>query len=148
MSKNNRREILNHAINEVKSGNKTIVAGFSNDLNRKYDSASNNEHTLEIFRKYMELFEKDDFIPLKEDIKRISEKADILDGSRNRVSKLKAAIRYEDLNPLLSIGRYRIKSKQVTSAPTANDFNALRSDVDTIYKVLSELANLLASKTI
>ncbi|CUX20304.1 MULTISPECIES: hypothetical protein [Agrobacterium tumefaciens complex] len=66
------------------------------------------------------------------------EKLEVLDGSR-RGNRDKAAVRIEDLRELLQISN-KLKSAQLTAAPTMTDFNALQKDIEDISKRLNGIA--------
>lgn len=66
------------------------------------------------------------------------EKLEVLDGSR-RGTREKAAVRIEDLNELLRIGG-KLQTKQLTAAPTMDDFNALQRDLENISTRLNGVA--------
>ena len=71
------------------------------------------------------------------EFKRLSEKVAILTGERGADGK---AITAAQLSVLKSIPA-SITAAEVTAAPTAADFNALRKDVQEIVNKLRQLAN-------
>lgn len=69
------------------------------------------------------------------------EKLDILSGSRAGKSKGQAAVRVDDLLPLLALPV--MKSSTVSSTPTAAQFNALRADLEEVHARLFLIAEIL-----
>lgn len=74
------------------------------------------------------------------------EKLEVLDGSR-RGNRDKAAVRIEDLRELLQISN-KLKSAQLTAAPTMADFNALQKDIEDISKRLNGVAMAIQKRMI
>ena len=74
------------------------------------------------------------------------EKLEVLDGSR-RGNRDKAAVRIEDLRELLQISN-KLRSAQLTAAPTMADFNALQKDVEDISKRLNGVAMAIQKRII
>lgn len=76
------------------------------------------------------------------DFARIKEKTEILDGSRNKKVIALAAVRFVDLAQL-----YKFPSAPtavpVTSAPTADQYNALLADVKKVYEVLGAISTVV-----
>lgn len=72
----------------------------------------------------------------------IKEKVEILNGERGRAED--SALRRGNLKGLSQFPK--MASSKVTSAPTAEQFNALLSDVQAIHQRLALIAELLASK--
>lgn len=69
---------------------------------------------------------------------RVVQQIQELAGERGETGRPKAAVVRRDLE---AIGRMpTLKSKPVTAAPTAADFNALRDDVRLIYEALAAIA--------
>ncbi len=73
------------------------------------------------------------------------EKLEVLAGSRAGGARRKAALRVEDLLPLLALPP--MKSRDVADAPTAADFNALRADLKEVHARLFQLAAILREKS-
>ncbi len=69
------------------------------------------------------------------------EKLEILSGSRAGASKGKAAVRIDDLLPLLALPV--MKSSTVSSTPTAAQFNALCADMAEVHTRLFLIAEIL-----
>lgn len=63
----------------------------------------------------------------------LTEKLQILNGERG--DKTKAAVRRGDVTPKA------LKSKQLTSAPTMADYNALQADIAALWSVISGAAS-------
>jgi len=82
---------------------------------------------------------------LMSDFERIREKVEKLTGERGDADKSLSAVRRGELQALASI---KLKSTQVTAAPTQAQFNALQSDVATISAALKRISNLLGNATI
>lgn len=78
------------------------------------------------------------------DFARIVERVEILTGERGGQNKPASALRRGELLPLASLAS-GMKSKQVTAAPTAADYNALQTDVAAIYGAIVQLSNLLGN---
>lgn len=74
------------------------------------------------------------------------EKLEVLDGSR-RGSREKAAVRIEDVRELLQIST-KLRSSQLTAAPTMADFNALQKDLEDISKRLNGIAMAIQKRII
>lgn len=74
------------------------------------------------------------------------EKLEVLDGSR-RGNRDKAAVRIEDLRELLQISN-KLRSTQLTAAPTMADFNALQKDLEDISKRLNGVAMAIQKRMI
>lgn len=74
------------------------------------------------------------------------EKLEVLDGSR-RGNRDKAAVRIEDLRELLQISN-KLRSTQLTAAPTMADFNALQKDIEDISKRLNGVAMAIQKRMI
>jgi len=74
------------------------------------------------------------------------EKLEVLDGSR-RGNRDKAAVRIEDVRELLQISA-KLKSAQLTAAPTMADFNALQKDLEDISKRLNGVAMAIQKRMI
>lgn len=68
---------------------------------------------------------------------RMHEKLEVLDGSRPG-SKENAAVRLKDLAQILSLAE--VKTQQVSSAPTAADFNSLLGDLRALSNAVRSLA--------
>ena len=74
------------------------------------------------------------------------ERLEVLDGSR-RGNREKAAVRLEDVRELLQIGS-KLRSKQLTAAPTTADFNALQKDLEDISNRLNGVATAIQKRLI
>ncbi len=74
------------------------------------------------------------------------EKLEVLDGSR-RGNRDKAAVRIDDMRELLQIGT-KLRSAQLTGAPTMADFNALQKDIEDISKSLNGVATAIQKRLI
>lgn len=67
------------------------------------------------------------------------ERLEVLLGERGDDKKSRSAVRRIELQALASLG---LQSKQLTAAPTMDDYNALQADVANIYKALTMISNL------
>ncbi|MGN7710761.1 hypothetical protein [Agrobacterium radiobacter] len=74
------------------------------------------------------------------------EKLEVLDGSR-RGNRDKSAVRIEDLRELLQISN-KLRSRQLTAAPTMADFNALQKDLEDISNRLNGVATAIQKRII
>jgi len=74
------------------------------------------------------------------------EKLELLDGSRG-ASREKAAVRIEDLRELLQINN-RLRTTQITVAPSKDDFNALQKDLEDISKRLNGVVMAIQKRLI
>lgn len=74
---------------------------------------------------------------------RMHEKLETLDGSRAG-TKDQAAVRMQDLDQLLRLAE--VKTKKVTSTPTATEFNSLVDDIAAISNAIRSVANDLRKK--
>ena len=79
------------------------------------------------------------------DFERIKEKVEKLTGDRGDATKPLSAIRRTELRALASL---TLRSKQVASAPTAAEHNALQTDVKNIFDALQRISNLLGNADI
>nr|WP_278422983.1 hypothetical protein [Brucella anthropi] len=73
------------------------------------------------------------------------EKLDVLAGTRKPGEKVRAAVRFEDLDLLTSYA-YKLKSGTVSAAPTAAQHNALVEDVRHMHQTLQSLSKALKTK--
>lgn len=67
------------------------------------------------------------------------EQLQVLLGERGEKTKPNSAVRRIELQALASL---KLKSKQLTGAPTMADYNALQDDVATIFQALTLISNL------
>ena len=74
------------------------------------------------------------------------EKLEVLDGSR-RGNREKAAVRIEDVRELLQVST-KLRSVQITAAPTMADFNALQKDLEDISNRLNGVAQAIQKRII
>lgn len=74
------------------------------------------------------------------------EKLEVLDGSR-RGNRDKAAVRIDDMRELLQIST-KLRSAQLTGAPTMADFNALQKDLEDISNRLNGVATAIQKRII
>ncbi|AKC07180.1 hypothetical protein [Agrobacterium tumefaciens] len=74
------------------------------------------------------------------------EKLEVLDGSR-RGNRDKAAVRIEDLRELLQING-KLRSAQLTAAPTMADFNVLQKDIEDLSNRLYGVASAIQKRLI
>lgn len=71
------------------------------------------------------------------EFERLAEKCEILLGERGSGNKPQAALRRGDLAAMQSMV---MKSRKVAVAPTANDFNELRADIERLMTAMAALA--------
>jgi hypothetical protein len=74
------------------------------------------------------------------------EKLEVLDGSRNREVRRKAAVRIEDVAELLNIAK--LKTQTLVADPTMADFNSLLADLREISDRLNSVAGALQQRLI
>jgi hypothetical protein len=79
------------------------------------------------------------------DLQQTKEMVEKIAGTRGDTTKSQSAVRRSELRGLASLS---LQSKQVTAAPTQDDFNALQSDVDNIFKTLQRISNILGNATL
>jgi ElaB/YqjD/DUF883 family membrane-anchored ribosome-binding protein len=79
------------------------------------------------------------------DIQQLKETVEKLVGMRGDATKSQSAVRRSELRALASL---KLKSTQVTAAPTQADFNALQTDVSNIFKALQRISNILGNATL
>lgn len=79
---------------------------------------------------------------IQRDLARMRETVEKLSGERGDSLKSNSAIRRAELRALASMS---MRSKQVTAAPTAAEYNALQADVAAIYNALSRISNRLGN---
>lgn len=82
---------------------------------------------------------------MERDFAQMKEMVEKLTGMRGDATKSQSAVRRTELRALASL---KLKSTQVTAAPTQADFNALQSDVSTIFLTLQRISNLLGNATL
>lgn len=87
----------------------------------------------------------DDLGQVRRDLTRVSEKVELLMGSRGDATRSQSALRRTELRPLASL---TLASKQVTAAPTQAEFNALQADVSAIFDALKRLSNALGNASL
>jgi len=75
----------------------------------------------------------------------LKEKLEILDGTRGHGTKMQAAVRRQELAPLLQLP-HQLKSRLIDTPPTQQDYNALRGDVKMIFDTLVELSIIQQGK--
>jgi len=75
----------------------------------------------------------------------LKEKLEILSGTRGHGTKAQAAVRREELAPLLRLP-HQLKSRLIDGVPTQQDYNALRGDVKMIFDMLVELGTIQQGK--
>ena len=80
------------------------------------------------------------------DFQRVKEKVELLNANRGASGYPRAGVRREDFTAIAQLAS-SMQSAQVTSAPTAADFNALQKDVAAIYGALVQVSNLLGNRT-
>jgi len=75
------------------------------------------------------------------------EMLELLAGARGAkpATKLRAAVRIEDLRSLLQLSG-KLQSAKVSSAPTADEFNALVEDVHRIHARLTATIETIAAR--
>lgn len=79
-------------------------------------------------------------------IDRDKERLELLDGTRAGANRRKAAVRIEDIEAVLEVPQ--LKSVNVTTTPTAADFNALRADVKALSDTLNTISNEIRKRII
>ena len=79
---------------------------------------------------------------IQRELARMRETVEKLSGERGDSLKSNSAIRRTELRALASMS---MRSKQVTAAPTAAEYNALQADVAAIYNALSRISNRLGN---
>ena len=79
---------------------------------------------------------------IQRDLARMRETVEKLSGERGDSLKSNSAIRRAELRALASMS---MRSKQVTAAPTAAEYNALQADVAAVYNALSRISNRLGN---
>lgn len=67
------------------------------------------------------------------------ERIEVLLGERGDAKKSRSAVRRIELQAIASLG---MKSKQITAAPTMDDYNALQQDVANIFEAITLISNL------
>lgn len=79
------------------------------------------------------------------DYAQVKEKVERLCADRGADKKPLSAVQRGELLALASIG---MKSTTVSSTPTADEYNALRTDVKNIFDALKKISNLLGNADI
>ena len=72
------------------------------------------------------------------------EKLDILAGTRSKAAADMAAVRRQDIKPVLELPA-KLQSAPVSAAPTAADYNALHNDVLALHTALASMSASLRS---
>lgn len=75
---------------------------------------------------------------LLKDFDRIKEKVEKFTGERGDANKTLSAVRRGEFTALASM---TMQSDQVSTTPTAAEFNALQADVKTIFEMLQRMSN-------
>lgn len=78
-------------------------------------------------------------------VSRLTEKLEVLDGSRAS-SKNRAAVRYEDLESILKLAE--VRTKTLTAAPTMADFNNLLADLRALSNAVRSVGTAIQRKTL
>lgn len=76
------------------------------------------------------------------DLARLTEHLERLTGERGDARRSQSAVRRSELFPLASL---QLRSRQITSAPTQADYNALQADVSAIFNALRRISNALGN---
>jgi hypothetical protein len=76
---------------------------------------------------------------------RLREQVEIMVGERGSADKAKTAVRRGELRPLASL---KLKSSQISAAPTQDDYNRLQADVEAVYGAFVLISNLLGNAKI
>lgn len=76
----------------------------------------------------------------------LREKIETLDGSRGKGAIRQAAVRIEDLAPLLALPARLKSAKAAGSTPTKAEFDALVEDVAEMHRRLQAVADVLQAK--
>ena len=74
----------------------------------------------------------------------LREKVEVLDGTRTKDIRKKAAVRIEDLSELLRI--QPVRATPVSAAPTAEEYNALLKDIEEVNSRLNVIAQALQAR--
>lgn len=82
---------------------------------------------------------------IQQEFESLKEKTELLDGSRNTKTKGRAAVRFNDL-AILAKFPTSMTSKQVTAAPTKDDFNALQADVKRLFDIFAAISGNVTPK--
>lgn len=77
---------------------------------------------------------------------RLIEKVEVLDGSRSRGAKGRAAVRMDDLAGLQSLQARLQSVKAAGAAPTKAEFDALVDDVTAVFLRLRALADAIEAR--
>lgn len=98
------------------------------------------QEALETAKQAFDAYLSDQVDPVFADFKKIKEKTEILDGSRNRTALPKAAVRYDDLRYIKNFPSLPPNYRYVSGTPTAADFNAMYADIKKLYELLGSIA--------
>lgn len=79
---------------------------------------------------------------------RLVEKLETLDGSRRRDAIGKAAVRLEDLQPLLELAPRLQSAKAAGATPTQAEFDALVDDVHALHRRLMAVVDVLQQRVL
>lgn len=75
---------------------------------------------------------------LPKDFERIREKVEKLTGERGDANKTLSAVRRGEFTALAGMA---MQSTQIGASPTADDYNALQSDIATLFALLQRISN-------
>jgi len=76
----------------------------------------------------------------------LSEKVDILNGTRNRASLPQAAVRYTDMRYIAGLPSIPTSKKAAGTTVTADEYNKLVDDMRTLFSAIGSLASLISQK--
>ena len=82
-------------------------------------------------------------IKIVNEFDRVAEKAAVLSGER---TKINAAVRIGDLSPLMAL-TVDVQTKEVTAAPTAEDFNSMLNDIRDLRLAITMIGETMKAKS-
>lgn len=80
------------------------------------------------------------------DEQRLLEDVETLVGDRSRKNKVRAAIRIEDVQPLLRMSEKLQSAPAAGATPTKAEYDALQADVKTVHDALLSVVGILKGR--
>lgn len=86
-------------------------------------------------------------LALEQDVSKLKEQVEVLNGSRNRQSLPQSAVRFSDLTAFRGMKPFiQAKKAPANSTVSAEDYNKLLDDVATLHQMLNSLGNVVDHK--
>jgi len=79
-------------------------------------------------------------------LQKLTEKVDVLNGTRNQQSLPQGAVRYQDMRFIADLPSIPTAKKAAGATVTADEYNRLVDDMRTLYAAIGSLASLIHQK--